>query len=137
MSTTLVRQLYEQRLIAWADLQDLPVEAENVEIVPPAKGAYLSIFVLPAATDGGFLEGGHRALVGVVQISIRDRLGGGVAECNRIADLLAALFPQNLLLTSGGFTVQQITPLSVAPGFASDGRYVVPASFRYRGDTTD
>lgn len=137
MSTSLVRRLYEQRLIEWADLQDLSVEAENVSIDPPARGAFLSIFVLPATTDGGFLEGGHRALVGVVQISIRDRLGGGVAECNRIADLLAALFPQNLLLTSGGFTVQQITPLSVAPGFASEGRYVVPVSFRYRADVTD
>ena len=136
MSHATVRQLFESRLIQWADQQDLPVETENVALTPPTSGAFLSIFVLPAQSDGGFLEGGHVTYTGIVQVSIRDRLGGGVAECNRIAELLAALFPQNLRMTAGAFAVQQVSPLSTAPGFVSDGRYVLPVSLRYRADVT-
>jgi hypothetical protein len=136
MSDALIRQLVESRLITWADQQGLQVEVENVAMQADPRGAFLSVYLLPAQSSGGFLEGGHVARTGVVQISIRDRLGGGVAECNRIAAMLSGLFPQNLRLTSGDFAIYQLTPLSMGPAFVSDGRYVLPTSFQYRADTT-
>lgn len=135
MSDLTIRQLFERRLIAWADQQGLPVETENTRFTPPADGAYLRVTLLPAETVSDDLAGEHTGYAGLLQIDIFDRTGGGTAETGRIAGLLRALFPVNLLLTEDDFAVQVTRPLSVGTGFPTDGRFMTPCRLRYAAHT--
>lgn len=90
---------------------------------------------MPALTRGLTLEGGLRTYSGVFQASVCTPINKGAGAGESIADELDALFVENARLTANGFTVQQITPCSVAPALQDDTHYIVPVSFQYRADS--
>jgi hypothetical protein len=135
MSEKLIRSLYEGRLKTWAAarLPALTVAWENVTMTPPTS-AYLRAFLLRGDTTSRDLYGDNRHRVGVFQINIVCPGGAGPGAAEGIAAELDALFPMNLILTSGAFSVTQVTPLRTRPGIPDD-RYTVPVDFAYRADT--
>lgn len=134
MSNRLIRQLYEQRLATWAAAKPISVAWQNVPFTAPA-GTYLRAFLLPADTDSLDLAGDHRAYTGVFQVSIVAPAAQGSAVAETLADEIAALFPNYLLLSSGAFGVQIVSPCSTGPAIQDDTRYTLPVWFRYRADT--
>lgn len=134
MSNKLIRTLYEQRLAAWAATKPLPVAWQNVPFTAPA-GTYLEAFLLPADTDSLDVAGDHRVYTGVFQVSIVAPKGQGSEPAETLGEEIAALFPNNLLLSSGTFAVQSISPCSIGPAIQGGTHYTVPAWFRYRADT--
>lgn len=138
MSDRLIRQLFEARLKTWADARApaLPVAFENVTFTPPANGStYLRAFLLPADTTSRDLAGDNRNRSGVFQINIVAPIGTGPGAAEGIAAELEALFPMNLLLTSGTFQVLQTSPVRKRRGITEDARYTVPVDFEYQSDT--
>lgn len=134
MSNRLIRQLYEQRLATWAATKSLPIAWQNVPFTAPS-GTYLRAFLLPADTDSQDLAGAHRAYTGVFQVSIVAPAGQGSVVAETLAAELDALFPNNLLLSSGAFGAQIVSPCSTGPAIQDDTRYTLPVWFRYRADT--
>ena len=135
MSQKIIRSLFESRLATWAAGQLLPVEYQNVPFDPKGKTTYLRAYQLPAETSSGDLAGDHRLFTGVFQVSIVAQLAKGTGSASAIADAIAAQFPLNLRLTSGGVTVQIISPASEGPAVVDPLSLIVPVSFRYRADT--
>ena len=136
MSTKLIRSIYEQRLAVWAAARSLPVAWQNVAFTPPASGLYLRAFLLPGDTASLDLEGSHRQYIGVLQVSIVAPSGQGSGAAEQLAADLDALFPNNLRLTSGAFSVQIVSPCSTGPVTQDGTSYTLPVWFRYRADTT-
>ncbi|MDV7209906.1 DUF4128 domain-containing protein [Azotobacter beijerinckii] len=136
MSNRLIRSLYEQRLASWAAARSLQVAWQNVPFTPPATGIYLRAFLLPANTDSLDLEGAHRLFTGIFQVSIVAPNGKGSGAAEQLAVDLDALYPNNLRLASGDFSVQIITPCSQGPAIPGDISYMIPVSFTYRADST-
>ncbi|KGQ19932.1 Phage protein [Lysobacter dokdonensis DS-58] len=137
MSAKRIRAIYEGRLKTWADARSpaLSVAFENVPFNPANGSTYLRAFLLPAATTSPDLAGALTTYRGVFQVSVCAPINKGAGAALGIADELAALFVVNARLTASGFTVQQITPCSVAPALQDDTHYIVPVSFEYRADT--
>lgn len=135
MSEQLIRSLYEGRLKAWAAARvpALPVAWENVSFTPPV-GTYLRAFLLPGDTRSRDLYGDNRHRVGVFQVNLVCPAGNGPGVAGGIAAELEALFPMNLILTSGAFSVTQVSPLRRRAALTDD-RYTVPVDFQYRSDT--
>ena len=136
MSDRSIRALFEGRLNTWATARTpaLPVAWENLNFTPPA-GTYLRAFVLRGDTTSKDLAGALRNRIGIFQINIVAAAGAGAGPAEAIAADLEALFPNNLQLTQGGFTVQVITPLRVRNGMPDD-RYTLPVDLQYRADET-
>lgn len=141
MSDFLIRQLFEQRLKTWAELNQLPLQLENQIFDAPnapdqRDNAYLRAFLLKAATVSSDIEGIHRGYSGVFQIDIVTARGIGPAQAEGIADQLSGLFPNNLTLThDSGFKVQIISPLRKRTGLPGDTTWTMPTDFAYRADT--
>lgn len=136
MSTKLIRQLLETRLATWAAARSpaLRVNYEDVKFTPNTGETYIRCFTLPARTGSDDLEGIHRLYAGVWQVSIVKPAGGGVGAAYGIVDELEALFPVNLRLTSGTFTVQIITPMGPGPLITDSTTSTIPVSCTYRAD---
>lgn len=137
MSQKKVRAIYEGRLATWAAAQSpaLRVQYENVPFVPIDGETYIRAFQFPAETGSETLDGAHRAYTGVFQASIVAPINVGSGAANTLADSLAAYFVHDARLTSAGFTVQQVSPASVAAALQGPGTYILPVSWRYRADT--
>lgn len=137
MSNKLIRQLLESRLNTWAKARTpvLRVAFQDVAFEPQAGETYLSCFMLPADTDSEDLQGVHKVYRGTWQVSIVKPRGGGLATASGIEDELVALFPNNLKLTSGAFSVFVRTPLSAAPPIIDTPNTTLPLSCSYRADT--
>ncbi|MBT2333623.1 DUF4128 domain-containing protein [Variovorax paradoxus] len=136
MSEKLIRTLYEGRLKTWAAARvpALVVAWENVTMTPPT-GAYLRAFLLRGDTTSRDLAGDNRHRVGVFQVSISCPPNAGPGAGESIAAELDTLFPMNLVLTSGSFSVTQTSPLRTRPAIVDPDRYTVPVDFEYRADT--
>lgn len=134
MSNKMIRSLYESRLAAYAASKSLTVAWENVSTNQP-NGDYLRSNLLPAPTGSDDLAGDHRVYEGVYQVSVFVPMGGGPVRAANLAEELIALFPLNLRLTLGGFTVQIITPCSEGPPIQTGTHFMIPVSFNYRADT--
>lgn len=137
MSQKTIRALYEDRLKTWAQVHNpvLPIAYENVPFTPPA-GTYLAVFLLPADTTSKDLAGSLRDRTGVFQINVVCPVGNGPGVGQGIAAELDALFPNNLRLTSGAFTVQSVTPTRERPPVPTVDRFTVPVDLQYRSDST-
>lgn len=137
MSDKLVRALYEARLKTWADARSpaLPIAFENVGFTPPTS-AYLRAFILRGETTSQDLAGAMRNRIGIFQVDIVCPIGNGPGSAETIAAELETLFPNNLRLTNGAFTVQNISPVRVRPAIPDADRYSVPVDFAYRADET-
>ena len=142
MSDDKIKAIYEARLKAWADANDLPVQFENERFEPPSAALpedniYLQGFQLPASTTSADLAGAHRGYRGVFQINVVIPTGIGTGLATPIRAALADLFSTNLPLTdASGFTVQIVGPLSSGPSLGGDTRLTIPLSFPYRADVT-
>lgn len=134
MSQSIIRQLLESRLKTWADAEPIQVAWENVNFDPPS-ASYLKAYVIPAPTTSDDLKGDHRNYTGVFQVSVVGMKGNSAIPVEAIAEDIAALYPVNLQLTSGGVTVQIITPMSIAQAIQEPDRYTIPVSCTYRADT--
>lgn len=134
MSEKLIRSLYEGRLKAWAAARvpALPVAWENVGFTPPV-GIYLRAFLLRGVATSRDLAGDNRHRVGVFQVDIVCPSGNGAGAAESIAAELEVLFPMNLILNSGAFSVTQVSPLRTRAALPDD-RFTVPVDFQYRSD---
>lgn len=137
MSTKLIRTLFETRLKNWAAARvpALRIHYEDTAFTPNANETYLRCFTLPARTGSEDLEGIHRIYTGIWQVSIVKPANGGAGAASGIAEELAALFPQNLQLTSGSFMVAVRQPMGPGPLIIDATTSTMPVSCNYRADT--
>lgn len=135
MSNKIIRAALESRLNTWAAARvpALPVAFEDVPFTPSG-GTYLQAFLLPGTTDSPDLEGAMRSYVGLFQVNIVTKAGIGRGTAEGIADELAALFPNNLLLVQSGVSVYVRSPCSYPVAIQNDTTSTLPVSFRYRAD---
>ena len=139
MSNKKCRQAIEARLYGWATARSpaLRIAFANASFTPtgPAE-LFLRAFLLPADTGSQTLDGAHRRYSGVYQVSIHAPISTGPGAAEGVLDELATLFPNNLRVTVTGLTVQVTSPVSAGPAGQDGDRYIVPAYFTYRADTT-
>lgn len=137
MSTKLIRTLFETRLKTWAAARvpALRIHYEDTAFTPNANETYLRCFTLPARTGSDDLEGIHRIYTGIWQVSIVKPANGGAGAASGIEEELAALFPQNLQLTSGSFMVAVRQPMGPGPLIIDATTSTMPVSCNYRADT--
>jgi hypothetical protein len=137
MSEALIAELVETRLLEWAELQEVPIAFEDVPFTPPTKAIYARVKHLPATTTTAFLDGKHKAFIGLWQVSIVCPSGNGVGPGRRVAMTLSDYFPPNLVLQKSSFRMQINSPVSVGPVIVNDteARSTLPCSFTYRADT--
>lgn len=145
MSDAIIRSLYETRLkVAVAARGDLfpnerSIKFENdADFTPPNNeraedNVYLLAYLLPGERTTSY-SGDITTYRGVFQVSIVLPKDVGNALAETIKDWLATIFPVNLYLTEGTFSVQSMTPLVPGPGIPGDTTYTVPTSFAYRAD---
>lgn len=138
MSSTIIRKLFNTRLIEFADDNDIACAVDNQGFDPTKNardGRYLDAILLPANTVSNDLAGAHRGFRGVYQIDICTRRRVGTSVGDDVADLLAAKFSVNLrLIDSGGLVVQVMTPLRVPEGRQSKAGWMISTSFGYSSD---
>lgn len=138
MSDLKIRQLFESRLAAWAAarLPALPIAYEDKAFTAPANGGtHLKAFLMPGTSDSEDLEGKHTSYRGLFQVSVVTKAGIGRGPAGLIAEELAALFPNNLELSSSGFSVFIRSPIASAAAIQDDTVSVLPLRFMYRADT--
>lgn len=135
MSQKIIRAALESRLSTWAAARvpALPVAFEDVPFTPSG-GTYLQAYLLPATTDSADLEGVMRSYVGLFQVNIVTKAGIGRGTAEGIAEEIAALFTNNLLITKSGVNVYVRSPCSSPAPIIDDATSVLPVSFRYRAD---
>lgn len=141
MSEDLLVILIEKRLQTWADRQDIRIAFPNVPFTPPEDAIYARAKDLPATTTNAFLEGGHKALIGLYQVSIVCQKGKGAGPGRRMAMTLVSYMPANMILRQDDFGVQVVSPVTIGPSIpdpesAKSARFTIPCSFQYRTDTT-
>jgi hypothetical protein len=138
VSNKLIRSLLEARLNTWAKARNpvIRVAFQDVPFTPNAGETYLQCFVLPATTDSQMLEGGDRLYRGVWQVTIVKPKGNGLGAALGIEDELVALFPNDLPLTSGAFTVYIRSPMGSGPALTDELNTRIPVSCQYRADAT-
>lgn len=135
MSNKVIRSLFEQRLAAWAAARPISVAWENVAFTPPSGQTYLKAHLLPAETDSLDLAGAHRQYLGSFQVSIVFPAGIGAGDAGTIEEALDDLFPVNLRLSQGDFTVQVVSPCSSLPMIKESSLYTIPVRLNYQADT--
>jgi hypothetical protein len=141
MSEATLAKLFETRLQAWAENEDLPIAFEGQALKPPAENPYARVDHLPLPTTGAFVEGGHEALTGIYQVSFFGLKGKGLGPLRTFAMSCKDQFPQNLILSEGTFKVQIIEPPSIGPKVddpesSKAARVMLPLSIQYRADVT-
>lgn len=137
MSNKLIRSLLEKRLKDWAAARTpvIRIAYQDVPFTPNAGETYLQCFVLPAPTDSLDQQGVHRLYAGVWQVSVVKQKGSGLGTALSIEDELAALFPNNLKLSSGGFALFIRSPMGSGPAITDELNTLLPLSCDYRADT--
>jgi hypothetical protein len=134
MSELRIQQLFETRLMAWAEDQGIPVAFQNVSFEPPAEQIYIRADLLSGTPTSQTLET-STTYVGVFQMSIYGLRNEGTGPTGLIVQQLRALFPcDSHLAAVDGFTVSITSPLDVPQGFPDDARWITPTSFNYRAD---
>jgi hypothetical protein len=138
MSHSIIRVLFEGRLVKWAKAKSpaLRVARQNEEFEGLVDETYFRAFTLPAAVDSIDLAGAHRAYTGVFQVTIVTPTGKGTFAGDRLTEELSALFPLNDRMTKDGLTVQIMTPIEPGPHQQENSASTLPVSFEYRADTT-
>ena len=110
----------------------LPVAWPNRKFDPPAGGAYLRVDHLPNVNER-FLLGSaaphHRR--GILQVTAVLPLNQGPTPATKIAGEVAAHFPADLALYSGGIKVEITDAPSRAPALRTDVSWNVPVSINY------
>lgn len=135
MSHRTIRRLYEGRLASWADSMGYPVAYQNSPFTPQSGQLYLRTFLIPADTGSDDLAGEHRRYQGLFQVNVVSPAGQGSGQAETIVMQLADLFPVNMLLSDGDFSVQIVEPVAQGPEIQDATEYTTPASFSYRADT--
>lgn len=110
----------------------LPVAWPNESFTKPA-GGYLRITHIPNVNRRLFLGSNdpHQRL-GLFQVSVFAPLNKGATPATEIAGKIAAHFPADLPMRSGGITVRVGKAPDVAPGFAEDTHWHVPVTISYQ-----
>lgn len=110
----------------------LPVAWPNLSFNPPAAG-YIRVTHLPNVNRRLFLGSNdpHQRL-GLLQLSVFMPKNAGVTVATEIAGKIAAHFPADLPMRSGGITVRVGKAPDIAPGFAEDTHWHVPVTISYQ-----
>ena len=137
MSNKLIRNLLENRLKTWAAARTpaIRVAYQDAPFTPNPGETYLECFHLPATTDSQDLAGTHKLYQGIWQVTIVKPKGKGLPAALAIEDELAALYPNNLKLTSGSFDLFIRSPMGSGPALTDELNARVPVSCQYRADT--
>ncbi len=134
MTQSIIRKGFESRLKTWADAQTpaIPVAWQNVTFTPPA-GRYVRAFLLPNPTQSETLERGHRAFLGVFQVSLCMTIGTGSAVAEALVASLDSHFESSFI--QDGLRIYLLSPMSAATAIQDGDRYVIPVSASYRADS--
>lgn len=136
MSHSRVRNLLATKLAEYATTKGIRVSYENYKLYPNVDETYLETCTLPAPTITRTLSGDHKEFLGVYQIKIIVGSGVATALSDQIVEELQTAFPvDSTYVDVSGFTVQVISPVSIAQGKVQDGKWVIPCSLEYRADT--
>ena len=110
----------------------MPVAWPNAAFNPPPAG-YLRVSHIPNINRRLFIgsDGPHQRL-GLLQISVFVPLNEGASKATEIADAVAAHFPPDLRMRSGGVTVRVERAPEIAQGMPDDTYWHVPVVVRYQ-----
>jgi len=133
MTQARARKALETALNSWATAQGISVAWENVEFTPTTS-SFARFYMLPAQTGSGFLEGTHRSLRGVAQVSIYTPIGAGPGAADTLVDSLDSYFSPESPLSADSLDLFITAPMSAAPALENPGWRVVPVSCEYRAD---
>ena len=109
----------------------LPVSWPNESFTPPAAG-YLRVTHVPNIANRLFIgSAAANQRLGLLQVSVFAKLNQDATIATEIAGLVAAHFPADLKMTSGGVTVRVTKAPDVAQALRDDPHWHVPVTVRY------
>lgn len=120
------------RAAGLAALTGLPVAWPNVSFSAPPSGRYLRVSLLPNVTQRLFINSAAHRRPGILQISVVVPLNVGASAATRIAGQVAAHFPMDLRMTSGGVSVRVTKCADIAPAIKEDAAWIVPVSVSFQ-----
>ena len=135
MSASEIRAALSGRLDALATVLTLPIAWEGEEF-DPTGAAFLRAQIFRSSTRRPWIQtGGDHIGVGILQVTVNQPMGpeGGspAMAADRIADRVAAWFPEDLRLPVAGPFLRIIRMPHVAGGFPDDAFWVVPVSIEF------
>lgn len=105
----------------------LPIAWPNVVFTPPANQRYLRVQFVPNVANRLFLGSAEpHQLLGLLQLSVYGSKGSGEATTRALAASVAAHFPADLELSTGGTTVRVTKRAEVRDMLVEDAAIQIP-----------
>ena len=131
MTQAKTRRALETAVQSWATANSISVAWENVPFTP-STSSYAAFNLIPAQSQALFLEGSHRGLRGIAQVTIYTPSDAGPGAADALVDSLQSYLEGPL--TADGQDVYITAPPTPAPALQEPGWHVVPVSCEYRAD---
>lgn len=127
MVETEIMELLFARLGSLVSGPALPIAWPNVSFTPPADHRYLRVQFVPNIANRVLIDsdGPHQHL-GLLQVSVYWTKGAGEKDVRNAAAAVAAHFPCDLKLRSGGLTVRITKRPDVADMLVEDAAIQIP-----------
>lgn len=130
MSTLRINDLFEARLVNWAEINNVKYSLPNVDFVGD-ESIHLEPFIAPELSVALGIAQEVETYSGNYQINIVMRKGTGAKAGYQLAEEIISLFPRGLVLSEDTFNCYVNTGGNILPAVAKDDLYTLPVTIGY------
>ncbi|TQI81826.1 uncharacterized protein DUF4128 [Serratia fonticola] len=130
MSTLRINDLFESRLVNWAEINNVKYSLANVDFVGD-ESIHLEPFIAPELSVALGIAQEVETYSGNYQINIVMRKGTGAKAGYQLAEEIISLFPRGLVLSEDTFNCYVNTGGNILPAIAKDDLYTLPVTIGY------
>lgn len=130
MSTLRINDLFESRLVSWAESHNVKYSLANIDFTAD-DGIHLEPFIVPETPALQDLAQEMRTYSGSYQVNIVMKKGIGAKAGYQLAEEVVSLFPRGLVLAEDAFNCYVNAGGNILPAVAKDDLYTLPVTIGY------
>jgi hypothetical protein len=130
MSTLRINDLFESRLVNWAEINNVKYSLANVDFVGD-ESIHLEPFIAPELSVALGIAQEVETYSGNYQINIVMRKGTGAKAGYQLAEEIISLFHRGLVLSEDTFNCYVNTGGNILSAIAKDDLYTLPVTIGY------
>ncbi len=130
MSTLRINDLFEARLVDWAEMNNVKYSLANV-VFTADESIHLEPFIVPELSVVLGLAQEAETYSGNYQINIVMRKGIGAKMGYQLAEEVISLFPRGLVLAEDTFNCYVNAGGNILPAIIKDDLYTLPVTIGY------
>lgn len=130
MSTLRINDLFESRLVNWAETNNVKYSLANV-VFTEDESIHLEPFIAPELSAALGISQEVATFSGNYQVNIVMRKGIGAKMGYQLAEEIIALFPRGLVLAEDTFNCYVNAGGNILPAIAKDDLYTLPVTIGY------